>query len=179
MSSAPDSSPPRRDGRGNAIRFPRSAVRALAIAHGAVALNLILTAGCSEQPNRVGQGSAREPISASTPGTQRVVSNAGTYEVFYVTEPSSIPMNEPFEIRACVTTPSADASPPSGLSLFVDAAMPEHQHGMNTKPSIQKADNGCYQIEGMLFHMPGRWELYFDITRDGITERAQTEINLD
>ena len=31
----------------------------------------------------------------------------------------------------------------------------------------------------MLFHMAGRWEIYFDITRGGITSRAQDEITLE
>jgi hypothetical protein len=30
----------------------------------------------------------------------------------------------------------------------------------------------------MLFHMPGHWELYFDISRGGTSERAQFDIDL-
>lgn len=151
----------------------------LAISHGTLALLMISVAGCAQQKKNIVAGGNRETVSASTPGAHRVTSNAGTFDIVFVTEPSPIPMNEPFEIRACITAPSGDAQAPGNLSLFVDAAMPEHQHGMNTRPHVEPAENGCYHIEGMLFHMLGRWELYFDITRDGITERAQTEINLE
>jgi hypothetical protein len=31
----------------------------------------------------------------------------------------------------------------------------------------------------MLFHMPGYWELYFDLSREGIMERAQGAVTLE
>ena len=64
------------------------------------------------------------------------------------------------------------------ISLTVDAAMPEHGHGMNRVPKIARADDGHFVVEGLLFHMTGRWELYFDITRGAVTERAQCEVEL-
>ena len=38
--------------------------------------------------------------------------------------------------------------------------------------------DGSFQADGMLFHMPGHWELYFDIWEDVGTERAQCSIDL-
>jgi len=34
-------------------------------------------------------------------------------------------------------------------------------------------------VLGLRFHMPGRWELYFDVTRDGVLERAQIDLELE
>jgi hypothetical protein len=31
----------------------------------------------------------------------------------------------------------------------------------------------------MLFHMPGRWQLLFDVERDGRVERLSTEMELE
>ena len=31
----------------------------------------------------------------------------------------------------------------------------------------------------MLLHMPGRWELYFDVGEGALTERAQIEVELE
>ncbi len=57
--------------------------------------------------------------------------------------------------------------------------MPEHGHGMNVEPKVTALGKGRFSVEGMLLHMSGRWELYFDITRDGVTSRAQDEITLE
>lgn len=41
----------------------------------------------------------------------------------------------------------------------VDASMPEHRHGMNYRTSLRPLGDGRWRAEGLLFHMPGRWEL--------------------
>ncbi|HEX6690986.1 MAG TPA: cytochrome-c peroxidase, partial [Burkholderiales bacterium] len=46
-------------------------------------------------------------------------------------------------------------------SLKVDAVMPEHRHGMNYAPTVKKLGPGRWQAEGLMFHMPGRWQLVF------------------
>jgi hypothetical protein len=38
---------------------------------------------------------------------------------------------------------------------------------------------GAYRVDGMLFHMPGYWELYFDLSREGVMERAQGAVTLE
>lgn len=118
-------------------------------------------------------------ITPQTSGNSPITSNAGGYEVVFTLVPPKVPLNEPFEIRACVTAKAGSPTDAENLVISVDAAMPQHQHGMNTKPRIEQTGDGCIHAEGMLFHMVGRWELYFDITRNGITERAQTEIMLE
>lgn len=105
-----------------------------------------------------------------------ITSNDGTLRVLYATEPASVPMNEPFSIDVMVV-PAAD-QPDVTFELSVDAAMPEHAHGMNVEPKVTPLGGSRYRVTDMLFHMAGRWELYFDVTRDGITSRAQDEITL-
>jgi hypothetical protein len=65
------------------------------------------------------------------------------------------------------------------ISVSVDASMPAHRHGMNTMPQVSRDEQGRYHVSGMLFHMPGHWELHFDVTRDGVTERAGFDVELD
>jgi hypothetical protein len=107
-----------------------------------------------------------------------IKSNDGRFGVNYVALPiGDVPLNEPFQI-VVVVVPLASAG--SGeLALAVDAAMPEHGHGMNVEPKVTALGKGRFSVEGMLLHMSGRWELYFDITRDGVTSRAQDEITLE
>ena len=48
-------------------------------------------------------------------------------------------------------------------AVRVDATMPEHRHGMNYRPVVTAKSAAMYRAEGLLFHMPGRWDLTFDI----------------
>jgi hypothetical protein len=72
------------------------------------------------------------------------------------------------------------AEPPAAVgAVRVDAQMPEHRHGMNYRPLVSARGNGLYVAEGLLFHMPGRWQLLFDVERGGRTERLEAEIELE
>jgi len=57
--------------------------------------------------------------------------------------------------------------------------MPEHRHGMNYRPTVATSGEGRYRAEGLLFHMPGRWQLLFDVERGGRTERLAADILLE
>jgi hypothetical protein len=61
--------------------------------------------------------------------------------------------------------PTGDAALPD--EVRVDASMPEHKHGMNYKPSVTALAPGRYRAEGLMFHMPGRWELVFELRGSG------------
>lgn len=57
-----------------------------------------------------------------------------------------------------------------GANITLAATMPEHMHGMTTKPIISQGNKeGEFIIEGMNFHMPGWWELTLDV--DGYGSR--------
>lgn len=112
------------------------------------------------------------------PGTTRsIASNAGAYVVEYACEPEPIPLNEPFSIELRVR--AADGSVPDGLELAFDARMPEHRHGMRVVPEVRELGEGRFRVEGARLHMPGAWELHFDLTRGAITERAQARVELE
>lgn len=81
----------------------------------------------------------------------------------YRSDPAPIPLGKPFALEIAV------CPPPRGLA--VDAHMPAHRHGMNYRPSIRDLGNGRYRAEGLVLHMPGAWELVFDI--EGESSRAR------
>jgi hypothetical protein len=60
----------------------------------------------------------------------------------------------------------------------VDATMPEHRHGMNYRPSLKRLGPGQWRAEGLLFHMPGRWQLRLDVQTAGGTESLLAPITL-
>jgi hypothetical protein len=106
-------------------------------------------------------------------------SNGGAYVLHVAPPPPSIPDNEPFELEVWVAERSRPLELARDVALAVDAAMPEHGHGMNRTPRITRGDDGRFVVEGMLFHMTGHWELYLDVTRGAVTERAQCDIVLE
>lgn len=62
----------------------------------------------------------------------------------------------------------------------VNADMPAHGHGINTVPEYRRLADGRWRVDGMLLHMPGAWELYFDLRRpDGEVERVVVPLQLD
>ena len=83
-----------------------------------------------------------------------------------------------FDVKFSVVD-SAGRVVSSTTEVFVDAAMPSHGHGMNTRPRVQRNADGTHTARGLLFHMAGHWELYFDITAGDVTERAQFGLELE
>jgi hypothetical protein len=57
--------------------------------------------------------------------------------------------------------------------------MPQHGHGMNVAPTVKRTGEGTFRVDGMLFHMPGYWELYFDLGSAGTLERTQGSVTLE
>ncbi|MGH7307367.1 MAG: hypothetical protein ACREK6_01595 [Candidatus Rokuibacteriota bacterium] len=98
---------------------------------------------------------------------------AGDVVVAFRTVPAPIEVGRHFSVEAIVC-----ANPPA-RGLRVDAQMPEHRHGMNYRARVLAAGDGRYVAEGLLFHMPGRWQLLFDVERDGRTERLATDVVLE
>lgn len=54
--------------------------------------------------------------------------------------------------------------------LRFDARMPDHNHGMVTKPVVTKKSASEYTVQGVKLHMPGAWIFYVDLTRDAKSE---------
>ncbi len=65
----------------------------------------------------------------------------------------------------------ARGAPAAPEAVSVDARMPAHGHGMNYRPGISALGDGRYRADGLMFHMPGRWELEFAVREGGRTER--------
>jgi len=79
---------------------------------------------------------------------------------------------------ALVAEPSIKVSEPFALAITlcgagtpvlvrVDAGMPAHRHGMNYRPSLSAVGPGVWRAEGMVFHMPGAWEVRLDLEGGG------------
>ena len=89
------------------------------------------------------------------------------------TLPATIELGRHFSVEAIVCA----SPPPRGVR--VDAQMPEHRHGMNYRAQVSTTAEGRYLAQGLLFHMPGRWQIFFDVERDGRTDRLAADVVLE
>lgn len=94
-----------------------------------------------------------------------------TWDVWWRPIPAAIPALEPFSVEVMVRD-AAGRPAGEGVSVVVDATMPHHGHGMNVTPVVSR-DGDLWLAEGLLLHMPGRWEFTVDVVREGEIERAQ------
>ena len=90
-------------------------------------------------------------------GTQPL--GAEGWQIAWRTAPAPIPVGKLFALDIALCAPAGQVLP---ATLRVDATMPEHKHGMNYRPSVQPQGAGLFRAEGLMFHMPGRWELVFE-----------------
>ena len=107
---------------------------------------------------------------ACEPPLQGTRLESAKFALVFRTEAVSVAKHFKVDIAACN---KAGGPPPQ--SLKVDAGMPEHRHGMNYAPSVKKLGPGRWQAEGLMFHMPGKWEFVFVL--DG-TERLTSAFSL-
>lgn len=96
------------------------------------------------------------------------------YLLTFRTDPLRIEVGEPFALVVNVCTRRGRAAE----LVAVDASMPEHRHGMNYRATIVAKGDGRFQAEGLLFHMPGRWEIIFDVGAGDESERLTHDIIL-
>lgn len=110
---------------------------------------------------------------AAADGT--LVSGSGVQAAWRVADAAGIGVSEHFAlfVRLC---------PATAELLAVDATMPAHRHGMNYRPALKPLGDGRWRVEGLLFHMPGQWELRLDVRLDarlnGQTQALRTTVEL-
>lgn len=63
-------------------------------------------------------------------------------------------------------------------SLKVDAHMPEHRHGMNYAATVTPLGPQRWRADGLMFHMPGRWELVFELRNGGSSDVFRSSFSL-
>lgn len=158
---------------------------------GVLALSLLL-AGCGDAGSGTAPASSEEASVAAAPAPVTDVdadwttgeTADGTWSIAWRPEGGTIPPLDPFAVEVVVRDP-AGGEVPDAVTVLVDATMPHHGHGMNVEPRIERLAEDApgggarFRAEGMLMHMPGRWEFTVDVVRGGEVERAQWTVMLD
>lgn len=62
---------------------------------------------------------------------------------------------------------SLDGAPVENAEILVSGGMPEHDHGLPTRPRVTtELGGGDYRLDGMRFHMRGYWEIEVTVVTD-------------
>jgi hypothetical protein len=97
------------------------------------------------------------------------------YALAFRTQPEKVEIGRHFAVELALCAHDGAATPDG---VRVDAQMPEHRHGMNYKTTVTVSGAGNFRAEGLMFHMPGRWEYIFEVRAGGATERLTTSVIL-
>lgn len=105
------------------------------------------------------------------------LSDNGLFNVSYAASTGTVPVNQMHQWTLHVET--ADGTPVEDATITVDGDMPQHGHGLPTRPQItQNLGNGDYLVEGLRFQMGGWWVMDFNITADGQTDMVRFNMML-
>ncbi len=84
-------------------------------------------------------------------------------------QPAAINQLHAWQVK--LTTPTG--APVAQARIQVDGGMPQHGHGLPTKPQVtRELPDGGYLIEGMKFSMTGWWEIKLAIDGSAGADRV-------
>ena len=109
---------------------------------------------------------------ACTPAFEGTRLESPRFVLAYKPGPISVAQHFALDVAVCSKSPLAIES------LKVDANMPEHRHGMNYAPEVKALGPGRWRAEGLMFHMPGKWEFVFEVRAAGRTDRMTNAFQL-
>jgi hypothetical protein len=120
-------------------------------------------------------GARAAPDSLDMAGTR--LTDQGVFMVTYTSSIDPVPVNQIHTWTIHVE--SAAGEPIEQAEITVDGGMPQHGHGLPTKPQVtQDLGDGDYQVEGLRFNMPGWWEVSFHITAGGQSDSVTFNLSL-
>lgn len=106
------------------------------------------------------------------------ISKNGSFRVAYLSDTMPIPINKFHGWKVYVET--AKGTPVTDAEIAIDGDMPQHGHGLPTKPRVARnLGGGVYEIEGMKFQMPGWWEVNFTISSGGVSDPVSFNLMLE
>ncbi len=80
-------------------------------------------------------------------------------------------------VRVAIT--DAAGAPVDDATIQVDGGMPQHGHGLPTRPRVTRAlGNGLYEIEGVRFNMGGWWEFKVAISTPAAADVVTFNLDL-
>ena len=133
----------------------------------------LLAAGLAHAGNPF--SGVKPPQTPSEYASERL-SAQGTYRVSYRTD-GAVPVGRLHAWTLHVAR--ADGTPVTDANIAIDGDMPQHLHGLPTRPRMTRnLGNGDYLVEGVKFQMGGWWVMDFEVTAAGRTDRVRFNLQL-
>ena len=123
----------------------------------------LLIGGCggpAAQTAPTQPGAVTRPAQLDMAMTQ--MSARGLYRIRYAADEEPVTINKLHTWTVHIET--ADGAAVDGADVSVDGGMPEHNHGLPTKPQVTPVGGGDYRVEGLKFQMPGWWTVTVTVT---------------
>jgi hypothetical protein len=155
-------------------RIEKSLMRRTVLTMATVAVAITLT-GCSHAMMMIHGTGAKRPA-ASEFGLGPRASVAGRYVA--TLEPAR-PLRPRQMQTVRVTLRDAEGLAIDDALISIDGGMPQHGHGLPTRPRVTKAlGDGTYEIEGVRFNMGGWWEFTLAIAGARGADTVTFNLNL-
>jgi hypothetical protein len=104
-------------------------------------------------------------------------SESGVYRATIKPQGDSIPQGKLH--RWVLHVETASGAPIDACEISVDGGMPQHGHGLPTKPRVTRdLGNGDHLVEGMKFNMGGWWVVKFRVASTSGTDTVVFNIKL-
>ena len=105
------------------------------------------------------------------------VTEGGAYRASFTPEGGSIRVGRMHAWRLHVETVEGAAI--DSASIAVDGGMPQHGHGLPTKPRVTRTlGGGDYLVSGMKFNMGGWWIVTFKVRAAGAADSVTFNLKL-
>lgn len=170
-------------GSGAFERKPAPSKRWIALGLGLIVAGLGACESATERPP--------EPTTPSTPSaatsaqapetagddTWQTTTAAGRFRITIRPEAGRIPIG-PLQAWI-VTIETPEGRPAEVRQLVFDGGMPQHGHGFETRPEVtDRLGPGVFRVDGIRFHMAGRWRIRVDVAGDGIADVAFFDVDV-
>jgi hypothetical protein len=104
-------------------------------------------------------------------------SDKGLFKISYTASTGTVPINQMHQWTLHLET--KDGQPVENAVISVDGDMPQHGHGLPTRPRVIKyLGNGDYLVDGMKFQMGGWWLMDFTVNANSETDAVHFNIML-
>lgn len=122
--------------------------------------------------------SAATKAPAATADAWHSTSLAGRFRISIRPEAGRIPIGPLHAWIVSIETP--EGQPAEIRQLVFDGGMPQHGHGFETKPEVtDRLGPGVFRVDGIRFHMAGRWRIRIDVAADGAADVATFDVDVD
>lgn len=113
----------------------------------------------------------------ASPARHEAMTRAGRFRVTIRPEQGAAPLGRIHPWLVEVVRP--DGEPAAVRQLVFDGGMPQHGHGFETSPRVtDELAPGVFRVDGIRFHMAGRWQIRVDVATTGVADVAVFEVEV-